>query len=132
MELRDDRANYPVASRADIALLRIIDCEFKKRPRNWRGLWNAEAPMYSDKYFENLLRTKSQLNFPVITSPQRTATKTVTSAKYIRNSSRGLCNIINRDLKMYTRYIILQILSNWFINYFCQSILLWNTKVVLI
>lgn len=34
MELRDDRANYPVASRADIALLRIIDCEFKKRAQS--------------------------------------------------------------------------------------------------
>lgn len=68
MELRDDRANYPVASRADIALLRIIDCEFKKRPRNRRGLWSTRASMYSDEYFEKLLRTKSQLNFPVITS----------------------------------------------------------------
>lgn len=56
MELRDDRANYPVASRADITLHRIIDCEFKKRARNRRLPCTVE-------YFENLLRTKSQLNF---------------------------------------------------------------------
>lgn len=50
MELRDDRANYPVASRADITLHRIIDCEFKKRARNRRGVCTVE---YSSKtYYE--------------------------------------------------------------------------------
>lgn len=64
MELRDDRANYPVASGADITLHRIIDCEFKKRARNRRGVWSTKASMYRRILFENLLRTKSQLNFP--------------------------------------------------------------------
>lgn len=57
MELRDDRANYPVASGADIALLRIIDCEFKKRARNRRGdlLKHGRLPCtveYFETYYE--------------------------------------------------------------------------------
>lgn len=52
MELRDDRANHPVASRADIALLRIIDCEFKKRAQSEGSLKHTEASPCTVEYFE--------------------------------------------------------------------------------
>lgn len=60
MELRDDRANYQVASRADIALLRIIDCEFKKRAQSEGSLKHGgfHVPSNTSKLITNQVPIK--------------------------------------------------------------------------
>lgn len=66
MELRDDRANYPVASRTDIALLRIIDCEFKKLAQSEGASLRRRggASMYTVEYFETYYEPQVPIKLP--------------------------------------------------------------------
>lgn len=94
MELRDDRANYPVASRTDIALLRIIDCEFKKRAQSEGSLKHGGFHVPSN-ISKLITRTKSQLNFPrdyfsIVTMVTRGPAKSAKYANLLMQQRRQL------------------------------------------